>query len=240
MQTVSSLEEIARIPLDQRKYWYIAESLTSTLSVADVGESMVEVGDAFSALGLPLASAPVTPLKAEKDLYLREGMIPRIAKVVQKLLADTDGQVTLKITDAFRPLRIQRKYFKEISEQVALKEGLTGRALWERVTQFIADPDLCPPHSTGGAVDCTLVRISDGQELDMGTSVDAINDLANTWTDGISEEAKKNRALLYNAMNEAGMVNLATEWWHYSYGDQYWAAYNQLPHALYGSQEDLS
>jgi len=29
-------------------------------------------------------------------------------------------------------------------------------------------------------------------------------------------------------------VNYPTEWWHWSYGDRYWAFVTGAPHALYG------
>ena len=150
----------------------------------------------------------------------------------------TKGEMKIALTDTFRPLDLQRKYFDEIKSEIQDREGLSGDALWERVTQFIADPDGCPPHSTGGAIDCTLVQAS-GEETDMGTSVDALSDAANTWYPHIPSDAQRNRILLFTAMTDAGFVNLATEWWHYSYGDQYWAAYKGAPCALYGSVASL-
>ena len=32
----------------------------------------------------------------------------------------------------------------------------------------------------------------------------------------------------------AGLVNYPTEWWHWSYGDRYWALVTGAAHALYG------
>ena len=32
----------------------------------------------------------------------------------------------------------------------------------------------------------------------------------------------------------AGLVNYPTEWWHWSYGDRYWALLTGAPAALYG------
>jgi hypothetical protein len=32
----------------------------------------------------------------------------------------------------------------------------------------------------------------------------------------------------------AGLVNYPTEWWHWSYGDRYWALLTGADHAIYG------
>jgi D-alanyl-D-alanine dipeptidase len=79
---------------------------------------------------------------------------------------------------------------------------------------------------TGGAVDLTLCD-PDGVELDMGTAVDATpeasHNACNTAADNIPDEARHNRRILVSALRSAGMVNYPTEWWHWSYGDRYWA-----------------
>ena len=41
------------------------------------------------------------------------------------------------------------------------------------------------------------------------------------------EEIIRNRRLLYHVMTENGFTNLPSEWWHYDYGDRFWAYYNQ-------------
>lgn len=47
------------------------------------------------------------------------------------------------------------------------------------------------------------------------------------------EECLKNRRLLYYAMSEAGFASYEEEWWHFSYGDQFWAKKNNCE-AIYG------
>nr|WP_272876316.1 M15 family metallopeptidase [Allochromatium tepidum] len=46
--------------------------------------------------------------------------------------------------------------------------------------------------------------------------------------------AQAHRRLLLLAMLQAGFAPMPSEWWHYSYGDCYWAAYAQQPQAIYG------
>lgn len=51
----------------------------------------------------------------------------------------------------------------------------------------------------------------------------------------ISIEAQENRKIMNAVLSKVGFVNYATEYWHWSYGDRYWAYYKDEPYALYGS-----
>ena len=46
--------------------------------------------------------------------------------------------------------------------------------------------------------------------------------------------ARAARDLLARALTDAGLVNYPTEWWHWSFGDRYWALVTGAPVALYG------
>lgn len=41
-------------------------------------------------------------------------------------------------------------------------------------------------------------------------------------------------AVLGTALASAGLVNYPSEWWHWSYGDRYWALATGTSSALYG------
>lgn len=49
----------------------------------------------------------------------------------------------------------------------------------------------------------------------------------------LTARASTNRALLSYVLSSAGVTNYGT-WWHWSYGDWYWALRTQQPAALYG------
>jgi D-alanyl-D-alanine dipeptidase len=70
-------------------------------------------------------------------------------------------------------------------------------------------------HTLGVAVDVSLINLSDGVELDMGTEFDFLGHLSHTNSPYISEEAKNNRGLLKNIMEAEGLINYEKEWWHY-------------------------
>ncbi|MFE7354236.1 M15 family metallopeptidase [Streptomyces sp. NPDC057543] len=92
----------------------------------------------------------------------------------------------------------------------------------------------------GAAVDLTLVD-ADGVELGMGTAVNANPEVSAgacyTRADNISPHARANRNILVTALSSAGLVNYSTEWWHFSYGDRYWALTKRQKAALYGPAE---
>jgi D-alanyl-D-alanine dipeptidase len=72
----------------------------------------------------------------------------------------------------------------------------------------------------------------------MGTAVNANPEESDgacyTAAPNISDEARQNRKTLAAALEAAGLVNYPTEWWHWSYGDRYWAMTRQAPAAIYG------
>ncbi len=57
-----------------------------------------------------------------------------------------------------------------------------------------------------------------------------------TSSSKISPQAQKNRKIMYQVLSDVGFVNYPTEYWHWSYGDRYWAYHQvQKTDALYGS-----
>jgi D-alanyl-D-alanine dipeptidase len=97
--------------------------------------------------------------------------------------------------------------------------------LFSAASRYVSPPDIAP-HSAGAAVDLTLAT-SAGTEIDMGTRVNASPEESGgacfTGADSISAPARSHRDLLGRALTSAGFVNYPTEWWHWSYGDRYWA-----------------
>ena len=55
-----------------------------------------------------------------------------------------------------------------------------------------------------------------------------------------AEEARANRRLLHWLMTEEGFAGHPDEWWHFSWGDQMWAALTGAPHAHYGAAAEAA
>ena len=74
----------------------------------------------------------------------------------------------------------------------------------------------------------------------MGTEIDATpeqSDGACFFAADVDPQARRNRMLLAEVLGGAGLVNYPTEWWHWSYGDRYWALMTGSGQALYGPAE---
>lgn len=104
----------------------------------------------------------------------------------------------IKLFDCYRPLDIQKRMWKIISNP-----------------QYVADPAKGSIHNRGGAVDITLVDVY-GKELDMGTPFDFFGEEASHGYAKLSEEVKNNRLLLKSIMTAVNFNSFDSEWWHYN------------------------
>ncbi|MER5373147.1 M15 family metallopeptidase [Streptomyces sp. NPDC002553] len=145
--------------------------------------------------------------------------------------------VRLLLVEGFRPPALQRSYFDAYSATLRRAHPDASPArIRELASAYISPPEVAP-HVSGGAVDLTLCT-EDGRELPLGTEVNATPEESEggcrTAATNIDAEARANRLLLHRAMTAAGFVNYPTEWWHWSYGDRYWALLTTAPAAEYG------
>ena len=80
-----------------------------------------------------------------------------------------------------------------------------------------------------------------GEQLDLGTPIDATPEESKgrCYLDagGLSPDARAHRDLLASVLRSAGLVNYPTEWWHWSFGDRYWALLTGADAAAYGPVE---
>jgi D-alanyl-D-alanine dipeptidase len=178
-------------------------------------------------------------------LWLRATVADKLARVNARA-----GQAGLELFlfDAWRPREVQA-YFHDVWMPRALQRrdpSLTGAALTEEVERYWAAPsdsaDSPAPHATAAAVDLTL-RWKGGEQLWMGSLFDDVTALAhrdrfeNLDAENFSfsdQEARANRRLLHWLMAEEGFAGHPDEWWHFSWGDQMWAALTGVAAAHYG------
>jgi len=182
---------------------------------------------------------------ATEKLWLRKSVAEKLMRVNER--AGTAG-LELFLFDAWRPRAVQ-VYFHDVWMPRELKRrnpALQGAALTEEVERYWAAPsdsaESPAPHATAAAVDLTL-RWKDGEALWMGSLFDDVTELAHrdrfenldannfSFSDG---EARSNRRLLHWLMAEQGFAGHPDEWWHFSWGDQMWAALSGETCAHYG------
>ncbi|MFJ2747190.1 M15 family metallopeptidase [Streptomyces sp. NPDC087297] len=168
--------------------------------------------------------------------HVRAGVLERLLHAQTLLPAG----LRLLFVEGYRPLALQRRYFEEYADAVraAHTDWLPGE-VHAAASRYVSPPDIAP-HSAGAAVDVTLAD-ADGRELDLGTRMNASPEESDgacyTHAPHITESARAHRTVLSAALIEAGLVNYPTEWWHWSYGDRYWALATGATHAIYGPHE---
>lgn len=170
------------------------------------------------------------------EFFLRRGVLDRLV-TAQTLLPEG---LRLLFVEGYRPPALQRRYFEEYAGELrAAHPDWTADAVRTAASRYVSPPEIAP-HSAGAAVDLTLAD-ADGRELDLGTRMNASPEESDggcyTGAGNISCEARAHRAVLGAALSAAGLVNYPTEWWHWSYGDRYWALLTGASAALYGPRE---
>lgn len=143
--------------------------------------------------------APLPGYLANKAFLRREAAVA-LARVERDLEPRGLG---IKVFDAYRPVRATLAmvdWTKRVNRTDLLTDG------------YIASRSR---HNLGLAIDCTLVDLGTGRELEMGTPFDTFSAAAHTAN--ASGEAAINRQKLKTAMEAGGFVNYDQEWWHFSF-----------------------
>ena len=198
----------------------LSDPRVAAVPVVDNGEPLVVLDPSFG------------PARA----LVRLSLATRLSDA-QALLS---GGLRLNVVEGHRRVADQRAIIARYSAEVcAAHPGISPGDLDRLVSRFVA-PVAVAPHVAGAAVDLTLVDAG-GAEVDMGTPVDATPEQSGgaCWTaaPGLSPFARSHRRLLATVLGWSGFVNYPTEWWHWSYGDRYWALTTGAPAALYGPVE---
>lgn len=149
---------------------------------------------------------------------------------------------TLKVYDCYRPQRAVNDFVewaKDLDDQSMKGEfypDVDKTRLFE--DGYIAEKS---GHSRGSTLDLTIVKLpavptrpyEPGEKLvpcyapkgerfpdnsvDMGTGYDCFDTLSHTLDPRIQGAQRANRLLLKDTLEALGFVNLAEEWWHYTY-----------------------
>ncbi len=127
--------------------------------------------------------------------YLRQAALNALDSVQSELRAK---HLCIKIWDAYRPYSVTEKMWEPVKDD-----------------RYAADPKFGSGHNRGIAVDLTIVNLTTGKELDMGTGFDNFSDTAHHDFKFLSENILQNRTMLRTVMEKYGFKALETEWWHY-------------------------
>ncbi|AIE74968.1 MULTISPECIES: M15 family metallopeptidase [unclassified Synechocystis] len=190
-----------------------------------------------------------TDYQGRSPYMLRTGVLKRLDQA-RLTLADIEPTWQILVFDAYRPIAIQQFMVEYTFAEIVARDGLQGQSLtpeqreniYQQVYQIWAIPSdnplTPPPHSTGAALDITLLDQS-GEPVDMGGEIDELSprshpnyyQTAQPESDVEKEQFQlyqQRRELLNIIMESAGFLRHPGEWWHFSQGDQLWAwQYNQ-------------
>ncbi|MEW1830823.1 M15 family metallopeptidase [Streptomyces sp. NPDC088196] len=213
----------------------MSDARVAAIPVEECGEPLVDVSDV-----LLVDDRKNKDSDSGAELLLRRGVLDRLRQA-QTLLPDG---LRLLFVEGYRPPALQHRYFESYGDELrAAHPDWSADRIRSAASRYVSPPEIAP-HSAGAAVDLTLAD-ADGRELDMGTPMNANPEQSDgacyTGADTITAVARANRGVLGAALGAVGLVNYPTEWWHWSYGDRYWALTSGAPAALYGPRDlDLS
>ena len=123
----------------------------------------------------------------------------------------------LKVFDAYRPAcavrhfelwgiedldqRMKPYFYPELEKQELFKRGYIARQ---------------SSHSRGSTVDLTLLDMSTGKELDMGSPFDFFSERSHPDCKDVTKEQYENRMFLQELMVRNGFAPFSSEWWHFT------------------------
>ena len=137
----------------------------------------------------------------------------------------------LKIFDAYRPICAVKHFVlwgiedQDIRMKPYFYPDLQKQELFEK--GYIAKKS---SHSRGSTVDLTLLDMSTGKELDMGSPFDLFSVASHPDYKGITEQQYENRMMLQRAMVRNGFEPIDCEWWHFTLKEEpYLDTYFEFP-----------
>lgn len=206
--------------------------------------------------------------EADPNIYIRQPLAERLADINRSLKHSAlvtelfRRPVELYIDEGLRTQTVQKKLYQQVFPRLITKQfpDFTAAQVIARRNQMIAKPSSITspsPHATGAAVDIKLRYVHPNKGfvahdfISMGHGKAHMGPNAGpdyyellprlTKADRI---ARRNRRIFYWVMRGAllgtdtGLVVNPTEVWHWSYGDQMWAALTEAPCAFYGSVQE--
>lgn len=209
----------------------IHQALTE-VKIIDCGEPLIDLDSALDSRVIINLVDLGLPVSYEARAKLRQGIIEKI-NLAQAALG---SNYRLMIRDAYRDAATVWHLFEKYV-QVRLSRGLNRIQAESEVRNILALPDnpVPPGHMTGAAVDIVLADAS-GHRVHLELPENVMDRSVQMYTAcaGLPLEIVKRRQILLEAMTAAGFHNYFKEYWHFSFGEAYWAVRRLEKMAIYG------
>jgi len=177
----------------------------------------------------------------ERIFWVRRSVAERLVAVAEDMLR---ADCVLRVEDAWRSIAVQIQgaacdfILDTVYERVVWElcgEIPDADLLFRRISVLTATTPKFANHTSGSAVDISIVRCCGGAELDRGGPYLELSEKTPMGSPFISMEAQRNRVWINETMATHGFHAYPYEFWHYSYGDVDWAVLtgDERP-AMYG------
>jgi len=201
----------------------LSDSQITSIPAYDNGERLVDV----ATLGLGYSG------EGDAGRFVRAALGQRLQRAQDCL----PPGLALLVREGYRSAVEQETIIASYSAALRRDRPDLDPVSLQRMTSRFVAPLAVAPHVAGAAVDLTVMDET-GTPLWMGTPIDATPEESRNAcafdATNISAQARVNRDLLASALGGQGLVNYPTEWWHWSYGDRYWAYVVGAGSAIYG------
>jgi D-alanyl-D-alanine dipeptidase len=209
---------------------FIADPKVQSIPIKDNGEKLVNLVDITNPrikfMGdFPNSQADSTLInKTTKGTHTK--VRSEIAKKIEEMLKYLPSDVGVAYGSGYITAKEAKEVFdKELNQsfQAKANKDEAFELASNKKFFFFADKNVFNVSHTGAAVSLTLFK---GDKLmDLG--------LMEKDNKAATKEIAKNRALLIEAANKAGLVGYSEHWWRFSYGTKGWAYVTGAPNALY-------
>ena len=145
------------------------------------------------------------PAYKEARAFLQRPAAEALVRAHSKLKAQNYG---IAIFDGYRPWSVTKIFWDATPADKKI---------------FVADPQKGSRHNRGCAVDLTLFDLATGKQVEMPGGYDEMTERSHINYAGGTEESRRLRDILREAMEAEGYLVYEPEWWHYDYKD--WQKY---------------
>jgi len=201
--------------------------------VVECGEALRDAGEVA---GIVIDERTADP--AGGIVMVRIGVWDRLAEAQQRLPSGW----RLVLVEGWRSAAWQRHLCVEYLALLGRRHPGWDPERQLREAHRVAPPPEFASHVSGGAVDVTLAT-PDGALAWMGTEVNAYPEdcdgACRTDANNVSETAARHRILLHQVLSPSGLVNDPAKWWHWSFGDRFWALRTGAVAACYAAIPDI-
>jgi D-alanyl-D-alanine dipeptidase len=196
--------------------------------IRECGEPLVDLRKACPGVVLDLGRER---MEKEKTAYLRKS----VAEMINRARWELPKGLTFVIRDAWRPQEVQKDIYDAFIDRFRANDPKKPvEEIREQVKEFVA-PFQGPHasgHMTGGAVDLRLWK--NGKRIPMRSEDLTYEENAQSVQPKLPAYLQKNRELMFRVLEKVGLSNYPKEFWHWSYGDYWWARRNGKKEAIYG------